>query len=1660
MAHFVDGGYQFKLSHCTQNMMGEWWRNDVSDSGMFASGERRPQANVNDSTVDQNVTERSQNHPATTCPNSLHHLLNNEAFRSHLHSHVAFKMDLLLELAKKIMMIHSKYCLFLNLDRRLVWIGDAESKGSEPTSLTNFRIFFLDYSRTAPYSKRRCFSPQRYIINSPKMTYYCLKEMDHVSVTDDIYALGCLFLEICADVDLSQMYPTKNMRKQWHSNAQLDNSLMQALEQNGNPPELIALILKMMGKNQFSQSSGAAYKSMLRVLRALKLIRRMHVDKALHRIPSALLQKDDLPLDHIISIPYRFFGREQEIDALCKMMDAAQEELANGNHHKSSLSSTRNTSHLFLITGAPGSGKSALVRACALVKRCHIIFANSTFHCEEHDSEGFPFAAIHRLMESLVSHPDSTLSQEDLPVLDRNRLDTYKSTPYATEFVKQYVDAVLDFFHLFCTSPKRLVLFVDQLENMDHESVKLLLNMLLSNDLSFLLVATCNSANIAQESPKRTNGVESNNRLGAREFLSKLTELRFPTTAKELQPLSEENITDLISECTALPRTRAMDALHEFVLEESMGNPLAAHEIILLMKQRRLLRFSKTTFRWEHAEQKNGKAKHNAMHTASVCVKESLSKSAPLLRFILSTAANIGPEFSLHEFHNVYNMKPTVYHTRADLHQAVREGFLTEYALKGHQFNYCFNHDTYFRCCLTIFSASQRELLQKRLLEALDSDKNIGPGHLSKEMDVPIVLSGKMTPATQQEENQPMQIANIECGQPSVESHNNFASIPSHETLSKEPHPIDSPQKAHSPAALPIAPDSPSMLLNTSVQSMTLGTPQKPLPPSSPDHNLVHVSSPPPKEERYSRKKHLSIEVAADSSSLYSRALKNAASEDNSFTRSLSPSVEDEDHMKLNILFASEESLTGTPSTARSRRAIVTPPHPASPIAEDRKYDRKRVLSVDLDSNSLEENLRLSDEDDDSSSESSVDSNFTQSWGSQIVEESPKKRSLFSSPLNFVRNRSHSIAVPLKNPTKPKKTAEQEAEHGDMISIVVSDAAGKEVKRKPRSNSVFVHAPPAATQRQTDTVGRKRSNSGIVASSPFFPSPTEHVASVPSSPKIKITPNGALSTSTQSSPANSPRVDRKSPPPSRDGIPSLRASPRDDSTQIHSTPPQQNPRTNSLPRFGHSSDWNNQSVDTLDSVYEQKARTLPSTLLYQLGKKSIECESCVLHCTLLSIPSSYEIDPEQSFGYVNDFLNTVCPAIENNYGYIDRFQTSSVYGVFPPYKFDVTISSVNSAIEMMYNVRDLCIHSQIPMQIGVSIHMGNIKLGTIGYSSRVQASALGSPIEFSAVLNQLNKRLKSPIIITDQVYNVVIQLSDALDQVSFRQLGRFVIGQTGQGGAQDAPITLFELYDTDWNIPFPVHNTHDTSNSHMPSEVCSHHRFTQIYEDLFARRCFGACLQRVREEICNYPHDHLLRMLKEACKLYDTLELPTAWRGEIRIDHNGNVLPVGRPKVIVLDSPKKEEPISAPLTPSGVFSPQKRTQGQQVDLLSTPNHQEEPHEKNHLNIAHPRGGFYKMDHNVSTGSLFSLSSNMSDTNTLRQRRYKNEFRKVKQLLVEERTSREREHQEYVAHLEQMRAINKGCFPWLMHRFFHKRRSRRKIYGVSASLSKLEGGKSG
>eukprot|EP00818_Percolomonas_sp_WS_P002429 CAMPEP_0117454506 /NCGR_PEP_ID=MMETSP0759-20121206/10835_1 /TAXON_ID=63605 /ORGANISM="Percolomonas cosmopolitus, Strain WS" /LENGTH=266 /DNA_ID=CAMNT_0005247693 /DNA_START=64 /DNA_END=861 /DNA_ORIENTATION=- len=130
MAHFVDGGYQFKLSHCTQNMMGEWWRNDVSDSGMFASGERRPQANVNDSTVDQNVTERSQNHPATTCPNSLHHLLNNEAFRSHLHSHVAFKMDLLLELAKKIMMIHSKYCLFLNLDRRLVWIGDAESKGS------------------------------------------------------------------------------------------------------------------------------------------------------------------------------------------------------------------------------------------------------------------------------------------------------------------------------------------------------------------------------------------------------------------------------------------------------------------------------------------------------------------------------------------------------------------------------------------------------------------------------------------------------------------------------------------------------------------------------------------------------------------------------------------------------------------------------------------------------------------------------------------------------------------------------------------------------------------------------------------------------------------------------------------------------------------------------------------------------------------------------------------------------------------------------------------------------------------------------------------------------------------------------------------------------------------------------------------------------------------------------------------------------------------------------------------------------------------------------------------------------------------------------------------------------------------------------------------
>ncbi|MBW4443886.1 MAG: response regulator [Plectolyngbya sp. WJT66-NPBG17] len=166
---------------------------------------------------------------------------------------------------------------------------------------------------------------------------------------------------------------------------------------------------------------------------------------------------------------------------------------------------------------------------------------------------------------------------------------------------------------------------------------------------------------------------------------------------------------------------------------------------------------------------------------------------------------------------------------------------------------------------------------------------------------------------------------------------------------------------------------------------------------------------------------------------------------------------------------------------------------------------------------------------------------------------------------------------------------------------------------------------------------------------------------------------------------------------------------------------------------------------------------------------------------------SETMSPQENFNFVNAYLKRVSPEIRNHYGIIVKFLGDGMMAVFPEGADDAVAAGVAKQLRVQeYNVQRMA-RGNLPVQVGIGIHVGHMMLGMVGETNRIQGDAFSDTVNLTARLEGLTKYYGVPMLISEQTLEY---LSDP-DQYQIRFLDRAIVK------GRNEPITVYEVLDAE-----------------------------------------------------------------------------------------------------------------------------------------------------------------------------------------------------------------------------------------------------------------------
>lgn len=184
-------------------------------------------------------------------------------------------------------------------------------------------------------------------------------------------------------------------------------------------------------------------------------------------------------------------------------------------------------------------------------------------------------------------------------------------------------------------------------------------------------------------------------------------------------------------------------------------------------------------------------------------------------------------------------------------------------------------------------------------------------------------------------------------------------------------------------------------------------------------------------------------------------------------------------------------------------------------------------------------------------------------------------------------------------------------------------------------------------------------------------------------------------------------------------------------------------------------------------------------------------------------PLSEILSPEKLMNLLNEYFEEMVEIIFRNKGMIKQFvgdEIMVIYGALEDEPQQAFLA-VKTAIEMVDRLQELGRKKNGPgfYSVKIGIHTGDMKVGFIGSSKRLEYTAVGKNVNLAARLESLNKQYNSFILISDETHSELIGLNDSIDKETFKNVHfEKLPPQKVKGLKQE--ITVYKVYKQGWCI--------------------------------------------------------------------------------------------------------------------------------------------------------------------------------------------------------------------------------------------------------------------
>ncbi|MDX1960619.1 MAG: adenylate/guanylate cyclase domain-containing protein [Leptospiraceae bacterium] len=186
----------------------------------------------------------------------------------------------------------------------------------------------------------------------------------------------------------------------------------------------------------------------------------------------------------------------------------------------------------------------------------------------------------------------------------------------------------------------------------------------------------------------------------------------------------------------------------------------------------------------------------------------------------------------------------------------------------------------------------------------------------------------------------------------------------------------------------------------------------------------------------------------------------------------------------------------------------------------------------------------------------------------------------------------------------------------------------------------------------------------------------------------------------------------------------------------------------------------------------------------KLGEK-IQQDMTILFSDIRNFTELSEtMSADENFKFINAYLKRMGPIIRSNNGFIDKYIGDSIMALFSGQVSD----SINAALEIqkaltVYN-KERVNDKYEPFQIGIGIHKGNLMLGTIGESERMEGTVISDAVNLASRLEGLTKIYGCSIIISESTFFSVADHSNY----------KYRILDTIRVKGKKEPVTIFQIF--------------------------------------------------------------------------------------------------------------------------------------------------------------------------------------------------------------------------------------------------------------------------